>query len=181
MNLLDIILVAIIAVSVITAASKGFVYEIWMMVAAVVALIIALWQYPTVASWLTWITISPREEIRNFVGFVLILLAGLLLGMVVGRIMRGAVRAVGLEKFDRLLGAGLGLVRGLLLAVVVVVMMTVWPFNFGLLRGSALAPGFLWGGRALAKTLPAELELRFESGIEHIGLPQPEDLPKELP
>ncbi|MGH9482720.1 MAG: CvpA family protein [Terriglobales bacterium] len=181
MNLLDIILIAIIAISVVTAASKGFVYEIWMMAAAVAALVIALWQYPAVAAWLGWITIAPAEEIRNFVAFIVVLLAALLAAMVAGRLLRGAVRAVGLEKFDRLLGAGLGLVRGLLLAAVVVVMMTVWPFNFGLLRGSALAPRFLWGGRALARTLPAELELRFQAGLEHIGLPPAARLQKVLP
>jgi len=170
MNLLDYALIAIVALSVLTAAMKGFVYEVWMMAATVVALGVAAWQYGAVADRLQWITLPPANEVRNFVAFVAILVGVLLLATIAGRLLRSAVRAVGLGWPDRLLGAGLGLVRGGLLCVAVVAMLTAFPLSPALVRDSSLAPGLLWGGRVLAAVMPAELAARFHSGLATIGV-----------
>lgn len=162
MNLLDLALVAIVALSVVTAASRGFVYEVWMMAATVVAIGVAAWQYPAVVPWLGWI---GGEEARHFAAFVVVLGAVLLAAMALGRVLRRLLHAVGLGGVDRLLGAGLGLVRGVVLGAVVVFMLVAYPFNPRLVRGSALAPGFLWGSRALARVMPSALEGRFRTGL----------------
>ncbi|HUX67513.1 MAG TPA: CvpA family protein [Terriglobales bacterium] len=173
MNLLDYALIALVAVSVLTAAMKGFVYEVWMMAATVAALAVAAWQYGVVAGWLDWIRLPPGNEVRNFVAFVAIVAGVLLVATIVGRMLRGAVRAVGLGWPDRLLGAGLGLVRGGLLCVAVVAMLTAFPLSPGLVRDSSLAPRLLWGGRALAAVMPAELAARFHAGVARLD----EELP----
>lgn len=167
MNLLDYALVIIVAVSVITAAVRGFVYEIWMMAAAVVALGVAVWQYATVAAWLEtlgWTSLTGLEA-RNFIGFVVVLAAVLIVAMLCGRLLRRALRAVGLSLPDRLLGAGLGLVRGLLLAIAVVAMLAAYPLSPRLLHHSRFAPRLLWGGEALAHCVPAALSLRMDQGL----------------
>ncbi|TAN21087.1 MAG: hypothetical protein EPN33_13430, partial [Acidobacteria bacterium] len=55
MNLLDYILLLIVAVSIVTAAVKGFFYEIWMMAATIAAILLAAWNYEAAAKWLHWI------------------------------------------------------------------------------------------------------------------------------
>ncbi|MGH9519225.1 MAG: hypothetical protein ACRD2D_06225, partial [Terriglobales bacterium] len=57
---------------------------------------------------------------------------------------------------------GLGLVRGVVLAIVLVFVLTAFPFSPRLLHGSRLAPEFAWGGRALATVMPTDLAGQFE-------------------
>jgi len=165
-NALDYVLLGIVAVSVVTAATKGFVYEVWMMIAAVAAVVAAAWQFPAVAPWLNFL---DNPEAQNFAAFALVLLAVLIAAMIAGRMMRGAVRAVGLGGMDRVLGAGLGLVRGLLFAVALVAVLTAYPFRPQLLAESRLAPTLQWGSRALVVVMPGDLEQNFSSGLARIG------------
>lgn len=166
MNVLDYVLLGIIAVSVLTAAAKGFVYEIWMMIAAVAAVVAAAWQFPAVAPWLNFL---GDPEAQNFAAFAAVLVVVLIAAVIAGRMMRGAVRAVGLGGMDRVLGAGLGLVRGLLLAVALVAVLTAYPFRPQLLAESRLAPTLQWGSRALVVVMPGDLENHFSASLARIG------------
>ncbi|MGH9465998.1 MAG: CvpA family protein [Terriglobales bacterium] len=162
MNLLDYILLLILVVSIITAAVKGFFYEVWMMAAAIAAIVLAVWQYRAAAAWFHWLGVPAAAHVC---GFVLILVAVLIAAVLVGRLGRSALHAVGLKLPDRLLGAGLGLIRGLLLCAALVTIMVAYPFHPALVRQSHLAPGFLWGGRAFQRVMPAELEAHFQHGL----------------
>lgn len=166
MNLLDYILVLIVAVSILTAAVKGFFYEIWMMAAAIAAILLAAWNYEAAAKWFHWIGV---REAAHFCGFILILVLVLVAAAVIGRLIRTAMHAVGLKLPDRLLGAGLGLVRGVLLCMAVLAVMIAYPFQPGLVRQSRLAPDLLWGSRALVHVVPAELATRFRQGVTSLS------------
>ncbi|MGN6592502.1 MAG: CvpA family protein, partial [Terriglobales bacterium] len=141
----------------------------WMMAAALVALGVALWQYGRLAlcfAALGWNGAAwGGAEARHFVAFIAVLAAVLLVAMICGRLLRRALRAVGLSLPDRLLGAGLGLLRGLLLAIAVVAMLAAYPLSPRLLNHSRFAPRLLWGGDALAACVPAELSLRMDRGL----------------
>ncbi len=165
MNALDYALLALVALSALAAAMRGLVYEVWMMAAAVAAVILAAWEYRTAAGWLTWI---GNPEARRFAAFALIVALALAIAAAVGRLVRGAVRAVGLGWLDRLLGAGLGVARGLLLGVALVAVLTAFPVDSRLVQGSRFAPGFLWASRGLAWVMPPELSRKFEAGLAEI-------------
>ena len=162
MNLLDWALIGLVTVSVVTAAMQGLVYEIWMMAATLAAVVVAAWKYPAVESWLHWI---PSEPGRSLAAFFLILVALMLLAMAVGRLVRGMLRAVGLGWMDRLLGAGLGLARGVVLGAVAVLLLTAYPLHEGWVARSELAPAFLRVGRTLAAMAPPGLTSRLEAQI----------------
>lgn len=159
MNLLDYVLILVVAISVITAAIQGFMYEIWMMAATVVAIGVAAWQYSRAAAWFGWL---GAEEARNFAGFIAVLLLVMLAAALAGRLMRRLLRAAGLGGLDRVMGAGLGLVRGVVLAIVLVFVIMAFPFSPRLMQSSRLAPDLVWGGRALAQVMPLDLASRFE-------------------
>jgi membrane protein required for colicin V production len=55
--------------------------------------------------------------VANLIGFLLVVLAVLLLGSLIGWIVSRFLRSIGLSFFDRVLGAAFGLVRGLLVAM----------------------------------------------------------------
>lgn len=163
MNLLDWVLMAVVAVSVIAAAMQGFVYEIWMMAATLAAVVIAAWEYGVVASHLGWL---PSPQAQGVVAFVLVVLAVLFLAMMAGRVVRGLLHTVGLGLMDHLLGAGLGLARGVVLSAALVLVLTAYPVQAHWVRGSKLAPDLLWGSRALVIVMPPGMVTRFESGVQ---------------
>jgi membrane protein required for colicin V production len=164
-NALDYALLALVALSALAAAARGLVYELWMMAAAVAAVLVAAWEYRAAADWLTWI---GDPEARRFAAFALIVALALAIAAAVGRMVRGAVRAVGLGWLDRLLGAGLGVARGLLLGIALVAVLTAFPVDTSLIQGSRFAPGFLWASRGLAWVMPQELSQRFDAGLAEI-------------
>jgi membrane protein required for colicin V production len=164
-NLLDYALLALVALSALAAAMRGLVYELWMMAAAVAAVLAAAWEYRAAAGWLTWI---GNPEARRFAAFALIVALLLAIAAAAGRMVRGAVRAVGLGWLDRLLGAGLGVARGLLLGVALVAVLTAFPVDARLVRGSRFAPDFLWAGHGLAWVMPPELSHRFQAGLAEV-------------
>jgi len=150
----------------VTAAMQGFVYEVWMMVATIAAITIAVWQYARVEPWLGWVH-SPAA--RGLAAFLLVAGAVLLAGALLGRLVRGMLRATGLRGIDRLLGAGLGLARGLMMGAVLVFLLTAYPMHRGWVAGSRLAPGFMSGSRALAALVPQALANRFEKGLQQVA------------
>lgn len=162
MNLLDWVLMAVVAVSVIAAAMQGFVYEVWMMAATLAAIVIAAWEYGVVASHLGWL---PSPQAQGVVAFVLVVLVVLFVAMLAGRVVRGLLHTAGLGLMDRLLGAGLGLARGVVLSAALVLVLTAYPMQARWVRGSKFAPDLLWGSRALTIAMPSGMVTRFESGV----------------
>ena len=118
MNWLDIVLVILIGISVITAFAKGFSREIVGIITAVVALLLGAWFYGTAGGWLEPYVSSRR--IANFCGFLIVFVAVLVLGSLAGNALGKLLKVTGLSFFDRLLGAGFGALRGVLLAVALV-------------------------------------------------------------
>jgi membrane protein required for colicin V production len=98
--------------------------------------------------------------------FLIIFLAVLLLAGIAGRIVRHIVKEAGLSFVDRILGAALGLLRGGLIAAVVLMSMTMFVPTSTWLEGSELAPYFLVVGRAAIWVAPAELRSRFYQGLD---------------
>ena len=115
MNWLDYLLIAVLAFSVVRGIRRGFTREIVGLIAAILSLVLGMWFYPTGARLVKpWIV---SERASDFVGFILVMGSVLLIGAMVGAVIRRFVRAVGLSFFDRLLGAGFGLIRGALIAI----------------------------------------------------------------
>ncbi len=115
MNWLDYLLIAILLLSVVMSARKGFSREIIGLAAAVFALVLGMWFYGLAGSFLQPYVSSAR--MANLLGFLLVFFGVILLGWMAGWVVNRFLRTVGLSFFDRLLGAGFGLVRGLMIAI----------------------------------------------------------------
>jgi membrane protein required for colicin V production len=165
MNWLDYVLIAILLISVLFSARKGFSREIIGLAAAVLALVLAMWFYGLAGSWLIPYVSSPR--IANLAGFLLVILAVLLLGSLLGWIVSRFLRSIGLSFFDRLLGAAFGLLRGLVIATALLTAyMAFGPevdsqmVSASLLH-SRITPYVLDASRAFVTLAPMELKAGF--------------------
>lgn len=166
MNWLDAVLLILLLGSAVSAFRKGFSRELVGLGAAIVGLVLGTWFYGTAGSYL--LDFVSSRLLANFIGFVLVFGSVLLAGSLIGRILNYFVKAVGLSIFDRLLGAGFGLLRGTLLAIALVMAMMAFSSS-GAPRAvvhSRLAPYVLDAAGVCASMAPFELKQGFRSSYK---------------
>ncbi len=161
---LDYLMLAIVAVSVIASLFKGFVRELISLGAAVVGVLFAFWEYARLAPWFTPYVKAP--DIASLAAFVSILVAALVAGAVLSSFAVLVIKKAGLEWFDRLLGAAFGLVRGLIVALAIVLGLLAFPPGTEVVERSHLAPYLVLEAKALAATAPEDIQARFRRGLE---------------
>jgi len=168
MSIADWIILGFLVVSVIGAASEGFFHEAFRLAGLVVGYLLAAWQYHRLANWFTPHLKSPW--LGEIAGFLIIFFAVLIVAGIAGRIARWAMKKAGLSSIDRMLGAVLGLLRGVLVVAVVLTAMAAFAPAAKWLARSQLAPYFLVGGRAVIWLAPSELRHRFYQGLDYMRL-----------
>ncbi len=164
MNVADWVIILVIVLSAVLAASEGFFHEAFGIAGLVVGYLVAAWQYKRLAAFF-----SPHlaaQWLGEIAGFLLIFVGVLLLAGVLGRITRWLVREAGLSFYDRALGALLGVLRGCLVVAIVLVSMAAFTPTSRWLERSEFAPYFLVVGRAAIWVAPAELRARFYQGLD---------------
>jgi membrane protein required for colicin V production len=166
MSIADWIILGFLVFSVTAAAIEGFFHEAFGLAGLVVGYLLAAWQYHRLAEWF-----APHVKsqwLGEIAGFLIIFFAVLLVAGVAGQIARWAMWKAGLSTIDRILGAVLGLLRGVLVVAVVLTAMTAFAPAAKWLEGSEFAPYFLVGGRAAIWLAPPELRHRFYQGLDYM-------------
>jgi membrane protein required for colicin V production len=171
----DWIILFVILVSAVAAASSGFFQEACGIAGLVIGYLLAAWQYHRLAGWFA--PYLKSMWLGEIAGFLIIFLAVMMLAGIAGRIARWIMKEVGLSFFDRILGALLGVLRGCLVVAVVLVSMATFTPTSRALAGSSLAPYFLVVGRAAIWVAPAELRGRFNQGLDLLHHEQQERSP----
>ena len=171
MNWLDAVLLLLLAWSVVTAFRKGFTREVIGLISVIVGLLAGAWFYGSAAGFL--LPYVSSRAVANFAGFMIIFCGVLLLGAIVGLIVRRFLRLTGLSFFDRLLGAGFGLLRGTLIGVALLTgMMAFTPAGRppDAVVKSRVAPYVMQGSRAVAAVAPHELKRGFRNTYEQVQI-----------
>jgi len=163
MKAADWLIIGALFLSVAIAVSQGFFYEVISLAGTVVGYLLASWQYHRVADWLA--PYVKNAWVGELVGFLSIFLAVVILAGLIARTVRWAMKEAGLSWFDRILGAGFGVLRGGLMVAVVSLVMTSFAPTSRFLERSQLAPYFLVVGRAAIWLAPSELRARFYQGL----------------
>lgn len=166
MNIADVIILAVLLVSIIQAISSGFFQEAFGIAGLVFGYLIAAWQYRHLAGHFA--AYISSQWLADIVAFLAIFLGVMVLAGVLGRIVRWIAKEAGLSGLDRFLGALLGLLRGCLMVAIVLVSMTAFTPTSRWLQGSALAPYFLVVGRAAIWLAPSELRAQFYQGLDYL-------------
>ena len=166
MSIADWIIIGFLLFSVIAAAIEGFFHEAFKLAGLVVGYLLAAWQYHRLADRFAPHLKSPW--VGEIAAFLIIFFAVLIVAGFAGQIARWAMKKAGLSTIDRVLGAVLGLLKGILVVAIVLTAMTAFAPAAKWLADSELAPYFLVGGRAAIWLAPSELRQRFYQGLDYM-------------
>lgn len=121
----DLVLGAVVVVSLLVGLWRGLVYEVLSLAGWVVAYLGAPFVAPVVAGWLPAERMTPQVlQVASLVlSFVLIVFVWSL----AAKLVRALIQATPLSMVDRLFGAGFGVLRGLLVCLLLVVVVSMTP------------------------------------------------------
>jgi membrane protein required for colicin V production len=133
----DLALVGVLALSVVVGLVRGFVFEVLSVLGWVAAYFVAQWLSPQVAAFVPIGTAG--SALNQGAAFALTFIAALILWGLAARLVRLLISATPLSMPDRVLGAGFGALRGVivLLALATVVALTpavrapAWRASYG--------------------------------------------------
>lgn len=153
MSWADLLILAVIGVSIVLSLVRGLVRELVSLVAWVASFWLAIRYYPMLAGELAGLLSEPW--MRAAAAFLILLLGGLIVGGVVGFVVGRLVAGGGLSGTDRLLGGAFGLVRGVAIVALAALMLGATPLSDSQLwRASVLLPRL----DALARTAVSDYE-----------------------
>lgn len=118
MTLFDLLVVVILGASIAAGFAAGFIRVGFEFMAAIFGVLFGFWYYGLAAAWVH--KYIQSMTVSNLLGFCLIFFGFLLVGALLGKLLARLFRAIGLGWLDRLLGMGLGIVRGALIVVALV-------------------------------------------------------------
>lgn len=167
---LDWIIVAVMLLSVITAAAQGFFFEVFSLAGTLFGYLLAAWEHWRLVPWFEQYTKS--WPIANAAAFITIFFCVLILFSIAGKVTRWVMRGVGLTWADRLLGAAFGLVRGALICTLLVLAATAYMPQAAWLANSQLRGYFQLIARNAVAAAPAEMKEKFHEGVELLRHPQ---------
>lgn len=157
-NWLDIILMAILVIALVLGIIKGLVRQLVGILAVVIGFVLGLAYYPYPASLFQ--PLVAKDSVANFIGFLIIFLAVILLGWLVSRlfakVMKGSIKFV-----NHILGGFLGLLKGALVCGVLVFALLVFPMDMEALKGSFIAPYCARVTKGIVDLIPKELKQKF--------------------
>lgn len=163
---LDLVVIAIVALSAIVALARGLVRELFGFIAWIGAIVVAWMAFPHVRP-------MAREVIGNDIladlaaalGVFLVLLIGL---RIIGNLIAGGISGSGLGALDRILGLAFGLARGALLVCVAYFLgsLLVLPERQpAWVKQAQLLPTIQAGTRFVSNLLPESVEERVRAAM----------------
>ncbi|HEX8707549.1 MAG TPA: CvpA family protein [Pyrinomonadaceae bacterium] len=161
MTVFDFIVILLVGASVVAGALRGFVRALLTGVALICGLLIAARGYAAAGAVLRGMGLVEGEAAANAGGFILIMAGVLAGGFLAGRLVAGGLRHARLEWFDRALGAGFGLFRGLAVCSVLYLALTAFPVRIGPVAEAQTASLLAAGAKLLAAFTSPELRARF--------------------
>jgi len=169
MNWLDFVLALILLASGVAGLRRGLSRQIIGLITGVLALLLGIWFYGMAGYYL--LPYASSRTIANAGGFVLVFCGVMVLGSLVSFAAGRFLKVTGLSVFDHFLGAGFGLLRGLLFAVAIV--MGVMAFSRGdgppeAIVHSRMAPYVVDAARLFASVAPHELKEGFRKSYAQV-------------
>ena len=167
----DWIFLAVLGWSTVRALFRGLILELFLLAGLIAGLVVAGWKYGSLAAWLrSWV---PSLPLAPVLAFALLAVGSMLLCGLLGRTLRRGAATVGLGMFDRMAGAGFGLVRGGLLGALLVACAASFAPLRPALRHSRLAPYLLAGAHAVSSVVPQDLQEQIRDSLAAVKHTEP--------
>ena len=161
MTVFDMFVLAIVGASVAAGALRGLVRALITFFGLGVGVLVATHTYQAAGGFLRGFGLVESNEAAHAAGFLLMVGIVLAAGFVVGESARAGLRRARLEWFDRALGAGFGLVRGVAVCSVVYLALTAFPVRLEAVTQARTGPALAEGARLLALCTSDEVRARF--------------------
>ena len=178
MNFLDYLLIIVIAWSIFSGFMAGFAREGVGFVATILGILFGFWFYAIPAAW---VRDYFSARVSNLIGFFIVFAIVVLVGGIVSRVLQKVFRWVGLSWVDRLLGGAFGLVRGVVLSVAVVTVITAFapapPPQ--IIAESKVMPYLTGAANVMAALAPSELKHDFRESVERLRRYWDEHVPRK--
>jgi len=165
MNSFDWLLIALLAYSTITAFMRGLLRELFTLGGLITGILLASYYHSWLAHRLGGFIPVPTA---NVVAFLAIATGTMVASAILGKMLQSTADAIGLGFFDRMGGAGFGLVRGGLLGVAILMAAAAFVPQSAWVRNSQLAPYFLGGAHAVSFVVPRDLRQQIQEGASEI-------------
>ncbi|MCW5977418.1 MAG: CvpA family protein [Bryobacteraceae bacterium] len=168
MNWLDLVLILLVGLSAIAGLMAGFARVGIGIAAAIAGVTMGIWFYGAAGAFLSPFVSS--KAVSDFLGFVIVFVACLVLGGLLGKGLAALFRWAGLSWFDRTLGGAFGLVRGLVAGVALVLALVAFspkPPPRAVVN-SQYAPYFVEAANVCAAMAPKELKDAFHDSYEKV-------------
>jgi membrane protein required for colicin V production len=168
MTFFDLFVLAIVGASVAAGALRGFVRALVASLGLLVGFFVASHTYVQAGAFLRSLGAVESVEAGYAAGFLLMVGIVLAAGFILGQTARAGLRRARLEWFDRALGAGFGLVRGVAVCSVVYLALTAFPVRLETVAKSRTGPALAEGARLLALCASSEVRARFLTQYQHL-------------
>ena len=167
MNTADIIILAVLALSMLFGLMRGFVAEVISLICWIAAFWVAWMFGDTIAAWYgQWLHQPTARVVAGYLTcFLGVIAVGSLVGWAFAKLMRGGVLSGG----DRFLGMLFGFARGVLLVLVVVWVLAFTPApRETWWRTSQLLPLFVQGTGVISQHVPPDVTQTVETGVKRL-------------
>lgn len=160
MNTLDIIILLLLGFTLVRGLFRGFVGEISSIVGLVAGFILANRYHDQLLPLVS--SILPDPDLANLISYVLIFITGLILVLMVAAVLRHLLRIALLGWVDRFAGATIGILKGSLVCVLLVLLLTTFLTpQADVLKNSRLAPYVIKFSTLLADLMPDKIRQGF--------------------
>ena len=158
MSLLDLLLMVIVGGSVVFGFLAGFARAGVSFFAAVAGVLFGFWFYGIPAGFIHRYVAS--QTFSNIAGFLAVFFACVLMGALLGKVLAKLLKWTGLSWLDRMMGAGFGLVRGVIAAVAFVSILLAFTSKPvpNWMTGSFLLPYAIDASNVVASLAPRALK-----------------------
>ncbi len=165
MSLLDLLVVIVVGSSVAAGLVAGFARVGIGFLAAILGVLFGFWFYGIPAGWVHRYLHSVAAS--NLIGFLLVFWAILAIGALLAKVTSKLFKWTGLSWLDRLLGGAFGLVRGALIAVIMIAVLLAFtpkPMPNWMVKSQAL-PYAMEASNAIASLAPNNIKSAFRESM----------------
>jgi membrane protein required for colicin V production len=179
-NLLDLLLVVIVAASVVGGFMAGFARVGIGFIATITGMLCGFWFYGIPAEWIHRYISSKTAS--NMLGFFIVFFGCVILGSLIAALIARLFKWTGLSWLDRLLGGMFGVVRGSLIAVAfIAVLMAFTPKPApNWMVDSKVLPYAIDASNLCAALAPNAIKEAFRESMNDIRKIWDEELKKKL-
>jgi membrane protein required for colicin V production len=161
MNVLDFLILVILIFFLIRGIFRGFFKEIGSLAGIILGIVLGTRFNMEVAGFLG--TYVPSTRFLPLIGFALIFLGTLIGCNLLALVLKALTHKAMLGWLDRTLGAGLALLKGVILTYVIIILLTFFvPSEAPIMARSALAPWIISSYQAIANMVSPEVYHRWK-------------------